>query len=656
MSPTVIARVRNEPDDLPNYNRSRHLDAVDNRLEAMMKINNGKGLIITLLSLVVSFGLFSQNIEITGIVKDSQTKEPLSFCNISIQASNKGTITNLDGAFNISVKHQNDILEFSYLGYVPLKITAKDLLSQKIVLLKKQDYMLPEITVNANDDFLYALLNNCRKNLNKNKERAVSKVYYGIESHTEDTPVEFLECYFNGNVQGHRIISLLLKNGRIAKSVYKNCYYSNQETTKAIRLLKLEYDNGYYPAFPLQLDRNEMEKLFNLCIIPSDSSMFHVSFKPKSNVYENFSGEIWMDKETMLPLKIDLNIDKAEIFPFATSCEDSITDVSINISLNYKIDNGNMYPELICFDFVYTILRGKAGQVLDASLDAEQTYHSNGVLYFYDFDMPFVLPFFEYDTEIYDYQKLQLIPYNHNFWDYNEALLLSESQKKTIGFLVEDSLQFYYEEGNYGRDFGLHERTFINEDTVGYSAIYTFWYPNKRVMIKKTYPKNKTASLQAILTATASMLVKLKTQILLDVNTVGDSLACDTYAVFEEINSHYKMPVETYTNPMVNMYFDICEIKRRELQAILDTSRLSLEEIKKLYYRIEEEKEVLSYDFLTETDYGANKDRMKEWNQYIIDNLGIDNISMFEEYYEKRRIRNDSIIKSGGTVPLNEFE
>jgi hypothetical protein len=152
------------------------------------------------------------------------------------------------------------------------------------------------------------------------------------------------------------------------------------------------------------------------------------------------------------------------------------------------------------------------------------------------------------------------------------------------------------------------------------------------------------------------MLVKLKTQILLDVNTVGDSLACDTYTVFEEINSHYKMPVETYTNPMVNMYFDICEIKRRELQAMLDSCRLSLEEIKKLYYRIEEEKEVLSFNFLTETDYGANKDRMKQWNQYIIDNLGIDNVKMFEEYYEKRRIRNDSIIKNGGTVPLNEFE
>jgi hypothetical protein len=107
---------------------------------------------------------------------------------------------------------------------------------------------------------------------------------------------------------------------------------------------------------------------------------------------------------------------------------------------------------------------------------------------------------------------------------------------------------------------------------------------------------------------------------------------------------------------MVNMYFDICEIKRRELQAMLDSCRLSLEEIKKLYYRIEEEKEVLSFNFLTETDYGANKDRMKQWNQYIIDNLGIDNVKMFEEYYEKRRIRNDSIIKNGGTVPLNEFE
>ncbi|MDD2200496.1 MAG: hypothetical protein PHE08_12285, partial [Bacteroidales bacterium] len=135
-----------------------------------------------------------------------------------------------------------------------------------------------------------------------------------------------------------------------------------------------------------------------------------------------------------------------------------------------------------------------------------------------------------------------------------------------------------------------------------------------------------------------------------------DSLVCDTYSVFEEIYSYYKMPVKEYTNPMVNIYFDLCEIKRRELQSILDTSNLSLEDISKLYYKIEEEKEVLSYKFLYETDYGANQDKMEEWNKYVIDNLGIDNLALFNDYYKKREMYKDSLENLGLPVPFNYFE
>ncbi|MDD4236562.1 MAG: carboxypeptidase-like regulatory domain-containing protein [Bacteroidales bacterium] len=612
---------------------------------------------LALLMILSSCAVFAQTVSVNASIKDFDTKEPLAFCNVVIKGSNKGTITNYDGIFNIELKSLEELLEISFLGYQTISIKAKYLVKTNTIFLKKTDYMLPEITINAKDDFLYDLINTCRKKTSKNKNYIVSKAYYGIESKVENTSVEFLECYFNGNLQGHNIISLLLKNGRLAKSIYNSTLYSNHETSKAIRLLKLDYDNGYYPAFPLQMSKNDMQKSFYLNIIPSDSSMFHISFKPKADEQSLFKGELWIDKKTMLPLKINLSINNAEILPIITTVEDSLKNVSMDITLNYKLIDGNIFPELISFDFKYTIIRGLGAQLLDPSLDKQLTYNSHAVLYFYDYDNPFILPFFEYDAEIYDYQKLQLIPYNHNFWDYNEALLLSESQKKTIGLLVKDSLQFYYREGNYGRDFGLKERgVILAEGNVGFSAIFTFWFPDRRVMIHKSYPKNKTVSLQAAINYSASMLVKLKTQILLDVNKVYDSLVCDTYSVFEEIYSYYKMPVKEYTNPMVNIYFDLCEIKRRELQSILDTSNLSLEDISKLYYKIEEEKEVLSYKFLYETDYGANQDKMEEWNKYVIDNLGIDNLALFNDYYKKREMYKDSLENLGLPVPFNYFE
>ena len=62
-----------------------------------------KQLILTiLLSMVASFGLLAQNRTVTGFVRDAKG-EPLMGAGVVLSGTTRGTVTDFDGAFSISV-------------------------------------------------------------------------------------------------------------------------------------------------------------------------------------------------------------------------------------------------------------------------------------------------------------------------------------------------------------------------------------------------------------------------------------------------------------------------------------------------------------------------------------------------------------------------
>jgi len=243
----------------------------------------------------ICFTGFSQTL-IKAIVKDNKTKEPLAYCNISVKGQPKGTITNTDGTFSISVDIEKDIFIISYLGYKQTQITAKSLISDNIILLEKEDFVLSEVTVVSDEEPLVDLIHSCSKTMAKNDTKTKSKVYYGLETEISNQPAEMLECYYNANLQGHRIIELLLKNGRIGLSVIGNRIFMNQETSNAIRRLNLFVANDYFPLVPMQCEKKEIRKNFKLFLRYEDSEVVNIAFSPRSNESSAFSGEVWIDK------------------------------------------------------------------------------------------------------------------------------------------------------------------------------------------------------------------------------------------------------------------------------------------------------------------------------------------------------------------------
>lgn len=79
-------------------------------------MNRLKLCFITLLCVLPLFGSMAQSVKIEGSVRDSQTDELLPGVNVMIKGSSIGAMTNIDGAFSITVQ-KGSVLEFSFIGY-----------------------------------------------------------------------------------------------------------------------------------------------------------------------------------------------------------------------------------------------------------------------------------------------------------------------------------------------------------------------------------------------------------------------------------------------------------------------------------------------------------------------------------------------------------
>ncbi|MEN8210066.1 MAG: carboxypeptidase-like regulatory domain-containing protein, partial [Candidatus Fermentibacteria bacterium] len=83
---------------------------------------------------------------ITGVVTDASDHLPLPFVNILVKGTSVGTVTDLDGHYSITVTGNEDILVFSYIGYLEQEIPVQQ--QNTIDLQMKEDVLsLEEVVV-----------------------------------------------------------------------------------------------------------------------------------------------------------------------------------------------------------------------------------------------------------------------------------------------------------------------------------------------------------------------------------------------------------------------------------------------------------------------------------------------------------------------------
>ncbi len=99
------------------------------------------------LNLLFCASTFSQSI--SGVVKDSDTFQPIAFANVGVRGGNTGTVTDINGEFSIHMNHENadDTLMISIIGYEPVRISVAEFNSAgpEVCYMKEKVYDLAEV-------------------------------------------------------------------------------------------------------------------------------------------------------------------------------------------------------------------------------------------------------------------------------------------------------------------------------------------------------------------------------------------------------------------------------------------------------------------------------------------------------------------------------
>ncbi|MGJ8660868.1 MAG: carboxypeptidase-like regulatory domain-containing protein [Bacteroidota bacterium] len=585
--------------------------------------------IILLFVLLTSFCNLAQE-KIIGKLLDRQTNNPIPFAKIYNNTTKEGTITNEEGFFKIGVKDANDEILISQIGYKTQPLIFDLKITSQTVYLDANLQILDEVIAKPRDiSYLCNLIKKCRSN-EKNIKKS-GKAYYELTSYIDTHQIELVEGFYNYTSSGYDLGNIEMKEGRLSIHPDDGRMFMSMESSKAITQLKLFEENPYFPFSPFDMKSREMEKKFYLTLrykylLENLDSIYVIDYFPKDTTGEYFEGTIWINKSNYQVLKVISNCQACSIHPFLPIFPtDEIRRLDMNITKTFIESNGKM-----CFnhvDFQYDIsyksrARDSNFVLLNNSNDSLYTYYdvkTKAVLYSYDQKNEFSLPKFQYTDGTSDYRKISALPYNSFFWENNnEARINDEKDKNQLFFADVNSI-------------GNSELFTLNFNKTGYGGfIYTYKIWSKNRIQFRNSAENKTDDPKKPITNLEKY--NLVIQFFADKNTYNDSINILTAAIFDPYQSYYHLEMDMATHCFINMYFDIHEIGRQELQKKLEANP---ENFDLIYTSFLTDFNNTKKSFLKQVERGTNRQGMELWNSYVVENLRIDNLGLFNPFPEE---------------------
>lgn len=561
----------------------------------------------------------------SGSVVDSETNRPLAFTSIGLKGSSVGTISNEDGYFKIDFAETGDTLVFSFLGYKPREIVYTNL--EAIVYLQRKTLELTAFTVSADSDPYFDILAKCRKELKKNT-RHLCRAYLELHTNVQDIPGEVIEMYYNADVRSGILQELTYKNGRQGIAKIDNSYFLSLSTTGIFQRFKPTEGDANMPTNPLELSKSKMKKTYNLSLLSSQDGdpYFHILFEPRANPEKTFSGEIFVDKETYRPIEIKLHIENAQIKPFVPIFpSDSLVDVEMQIIQRFEDFEGDLVPSLLRFEYAFdSYIPIEANKPIGKNnLKKIKPVRSDGMLYYHNYGKPFVEPVFRYNVELNDYQKIQNTPYHEAFWELSSALVQSERMDKSLAFFEEHG-RLHNHSGTIDEDLFKGMQSIMDHTS-------PFWSDTLRLRFDKKFKAKLAAEeVESRYVLPDRAKYNMDVEIFLDIVQTNDTVVYHTETVFDVFDSYYNLPGDSLTNPFINIYFDLAEIRRREMVAVINQlTNPTPDDILEIHEastgRLESELEV----YLKQTDSGSNYRELLKYNEMVSQKLGIDNFEIF---------------------------
>jgi len=560
---------------------------------------------------------FGSGQDVHGRILCKETNDPIPYVIIFNSHSQIGTLSDMKGNFKISTSQLDDTLFVSCIGFKKQRIQLSAKETFYTIYLEQSIQLLEAVTIRPPDDgYLYELLIDCKKESSTDSRTA--KAYYEIKSYAGDSQIELLEEFFNAELSGYDLSELELKTGRFALKKTGDRFFNSMESSRAIVMNGLFNENEYFPKSPLVFSKSKMKKKFWLelekkYLENNIDSIYVISYRPKDSSGVFFNGQIWVNPQKKHVIKTTFNCRNCSVTPFIPLFStDKLSNINLNITKTYKeIDNEMFFNHIdFTYQFDYESRIGK-------EFEAKYCILTNAVLHVYDYENSFFIPKFSFDENcVRDYFKINAMPYNDFFWANNNEFEISDHDIMNSSFYKENeefsNKTWYLSNNKYFKK--VFEYPFIT-------------WSEKRVLIKDV--SSDTAISNMPNTTIIADRYKLSIKIFMDLNTYSDSTNVITSTVFDPWETFYYLPVDSSTNCFLNILFDIYEIERRNFEKSIQGLGNDNIEILSKFETMNEKLDKLKSEYLAGVDRGTKREELEKWNQYVLDNLGINNMRLF---------------------------
>ena len=361
-----------------------------------------------LLSFIDSFGQH----QITGVIVDSLSKQPISGVGVKEATAKNGTITNENGEFQITVEKLPILLNFSHVSY---QQKQKEVNNTAFLEIQLPIAIIQLAEVKTGNPAISILNNTIRKAVSDTLKRHYSKAFYQKVSSFSGKYTKLQEMLLNASWGQFGVEKWQPTNVRYAQMDIQKYIVPNISVLSFLHSSVI-FKRPYFPLNIVDITETYTFKLKHYINPGSEAEIAVISCKPKAkeSAYPQFEGEIFIrtSKDNLCRISGEYNYPKSRN-----------TSRTITLEANFKEDSNGFS----LFDNLY--LTEKVGKKFSAEQNIEKVW-----FYFFEriegFSNETIYPaFVENDMKI-----LKESPYDASFWEKNIPIKHTKLEEEVIKY------------------------------------------------------------------------------------------------------------------------------------------------------------------------------------------------------------------------------